>query len=101
MRILIVGASGTIGREVVNALAPGNEIVAVGHRQGSLTVDISDSASLRRLYQQVGRVDAVVSAAGSASFRPLHLLTDDDFAFSLANKLMGQVNPWCDWVSSA
>jgi len=40
----------------------------------------------------VGRVDAVVSAAGDARFKPLAQLTDDDFAFSLDNKLMGQVN---------
>jgi len=33
-----------------------------------------------------------VSAAGDAKFAPLQQLTDDDFAFSLRNKLMGQVN---------
>jgi len=92
MRIMIVGATGTIGREVVNALSPGNEILAVRHREGPLRADLADAASLRGLYERVGRVDAVVCAAGSARFRALPLLTDEDFAFSLANKLMGQVN---------
>ena len=37
-------------------------------------------------------MDAVICAAGAAKFAPLESLTDEDFAFSLANKLMGQVN---------
>jgi len=37
-------------------------------------------------------VDAVVSIAGQAAFRPLPALTDADFALGLNNKLMGQVN---------
>src|SRR5690606_6056370 len=48
--------------------------------------------SIRALFASVGHVDAVVCAAGAARFAPLAELTDDDFAFSIANKLMGQVN---------
>src|SRR5689334_421906 len=44
------------------------------------------------MFQRVGQVDAVVSAAGDARFKPFDQLTDDDFAFSLGHKLMGQVN---------
>jgi NAD(P)-dependent dehydrogenase (short-subunit alcohol dehydrogenase family) len=44
------------------------------------------------MYDTVGRVDAVISAAGSAAFKPLEALTDADYAASLASKLMGQVN---------
>jgi NAD(P)-dependent dehydrogenase (short-subunit alcohol dehydrogenase family) len=35
---------------------------------------------------------AVICTAGAAKFASLESLTDEDFAFSLANKLMGQVN---------
>jgi NAD(P)-dependent dehydrogenase (short-subunit alcohol dehydrogenase family) len=92
MRILIVGATGTIGREVVRALSGGHEIVPVSRSHTPITVDLGDPASIRAMYAAVGRVDAVVSAAGSARFAPLGQLSDDDFAFSLGNKLMGQVN---------
>lgn len=93
MRILIVGATGTIGKEVVKALSDGNEIVPVSHSHTPITVDISDTESIRAMYASVGRLDAVISAAGAAARRkPLDQLTDDDFAFSLRNKLMGQVN---------
>jgi NAD(P)-dependent dehydrogenase (short-subunit alcohol dehydrogenase family) len=40
----------------------------------------------------VGSFDAVISAAGAARFGSLTELTEEDFSFSAANKLMGQVN---------
>jgi NAD(P)-dependent dehydrogenase (short-subunit alcohol dehydrogenase family) len=92
MRILVVGATGTIGRAVVTALSSAHEIVQASHRSAPLTVDISVPASIRAMYNAVRKVDAVVSAAGQAKFGPLTALTDEDFAFSLGNKLMGQVN---------
>ncbi|SRR5712691_5577770 len=92
MRILVVGATGTIGRAVCDALSPRHEVVRASRHQSALTVDIAQPDSIRALYQAVGRVDAVVSAAGEARFAPLVALRDEDFAFSLANKLMGQVN---------
>jgi NAD(P)-dependent dehydrogenase (short-subunit alcohol dehydrogenase family) len=92
MRILVIGATGTIGKAVVAALAGRHEIVEASHRSTPLTVDISVPASIRAMYNAIRKVDAVVSAAGQAKFAPLTALTDDDFAFSVGNKLMGQVN---------
>ena len=92
MRILIVGAGGTIGRAVVAALKGRHELVLASMREAPEQVDISNPASIRSLYARVGRVDAVVSTAGPAAFKPLAELSDADFAFSLSNKLMGQVN---------
>jgi len=37
-------------------------------------------------------VDAITSTAGAAKLGPLEKLTDDDFRYSLTNKLMGEVN---------
>jgi NAD(P)-dependent dehydrogenase (short-subunit alcohol dehydrogenase family) len=91
MRILIVGASGTIGKAVAAALAK-HELILASQYQSPERVDVSDPASIRALYRRVGRIDAVVSAAGQAKFAPLAALSDDDFRFSLDNKLMGQVN---------
>jgi len=92
MRILVVGATGTIGRAVCDALSPRHEVVRASRHRSALRVDIAQPDSIRALYQAMGRVDAVVSAAGEARFAPLSTLRDEDFAFSLANKLMGQVN---------
>lgn len=91
MRILVVGATGTIGKAVVGALSREHEVVAAS-RGGALKVDIQDPDSIRAMYRSAGKVDAVVSAAGSGAWKPLDQLTDADFAVSLGYKLMGQIN---------
>ena len=92
MRILVVGATGTIGRAVIDALSAGNEIVAASRDKAAVKVDLADPDSIRAMYRLVGRVHAVVCAAGQAKFAPLAQLGDADFRFCLDNKLMGQVN---------
>ncbi len=93
MRILVVGGTGTIGSAVATALeAHDHEVVRVGASTGDMTVDIGDKESILTLYADAGPVDAVVCAAGRAQFGSLEELSDDDFAISLGNKLMGQVN---------
>jgi NAD(P)-dependent dehydrogenase (short-subunit alcohol dehydrogenase family) len=92
MRILIVGATGIIGQAITAALAPGHELLLASHSKAPLRVDITSPVSIKSLYSSVGKVDAVISAAGQARFAPFANLSDEDFAFSLANKLMGQVN---------
>jgi NAD(P)-dependent dehydrogenase (short-subunit alcohol dehydrogenase family) len=92
MRILVIGAKGTIGSAVVKALAAGNEIIEASRSHSAVKVDIRDPESVRAMYKRAGKVDAVVSAAGSGAWKPLAELTDDDFRISLEYKLMGQVN---------
>jgi NAD(P)-dependent dehydrogenase (short-subunit alcohol dehydrogenase family) len=92
MRIIVIGATGTIGKAVVEALQGRHEVVQVGHRGGEYQVDLADKGSIERLFEAVAPFDAVVSAAGLAKFGALDGLSDADFQFSLSNKLMGQVN---------
>jgi NAD(P)-dependent dehydrogenase (short-subunit alcohol dehydrogenase family) len=92
MKIIIIGATGTIGRAVVDLLAPDHDIVKVGFRGGDLQVDIASKDSIRKLFEDVGDFDSVVSAAGLAKFGSLDSLGDEDYLLGLANKLMGQVN---------
>ncbi|HWS71661.1 MAG TPA: short chain dehydrogenase [Thermoanaerobaculia bacterium] len=92
MRILVIGAHGTIGREVVKALAGEHEVIGASRSNADLSVDIREPESIRAMYEKAGRLDAVISAAGSGAWKPLDQLTDDDFALSLRYKLMGQVN---------
>ena len=92
MRILLIGATGTIGQAIAAALMPRHDVLLASHSKSALTVDLTQPASIQALYAKVGAVEAVISAAGPARFKPFADLTDDDFAFSLQNKLMGQVN---------
>jgi NAD(P)-dependent dehydrogenase (short-subunit alcohol dehydrogenase family) len=91
MKIIVVGASGTIGAAVAQALtAQRHEVIGVS-RHSSPGVDIDDAASIQRLFGTVSGVDAVVCCAGNATFGPLTKLSDADFELGLRSKLMGQV----------
>jgi NAD(P)-dependent dehydrogenase (short-subunit alcohol dehydrogenase family) len=92
MKIVVIGASGTIGRAVVKLLKQKHEVVAVSRSAGDHRADITNKASLETALGAIGKVDAIVSTAGGAVFKPLAALTDADFEKSLHDKLMGQVN---------
>ena len=92
MRVLVIGATGTIGKAVADVLAARGDEVLRASRSGELAVDITEPASIRAMYQQIGWVDAVISCAGKGKTGPLSELTDADFAQTIASKLMGQVN---------
>jgi NAD(P)-dependent dehydrogenase (short-subunit alcohol dehydrogenase family) len=91
MKVIVIGSTGTIGREIVKALGSEHEVIDVS-RHSEVKVDIRDVSSIREMYSRVGSVDAVLCAAGSGAWKPLTELTDEDFEQSLHYKLMGQVN---------
>lgn len=92
MKILLIGASGIIGTAIAGELGQRHEIVSIGRNSGDEQVDISDSASIRKLFERIGRFDALICAAGNVKFAPLAQMTESDFALGLQDKLMGQVN---------
>ncbi len=92
MRVIIIGATGTIGKELVEQLGRDHDIVRVAAHSGEFQVDIASKDSIERLFPAVGPFDAVICAAGTARSGTLDELTDDDFMLGLTNKLMGQVN---------
>ncbi len=92
MRVVLIGASGTIGSAVGKLLAERHEIVAVGRKSGDIHADITVPASLREMYERVGSCDAVVVAAGEARFGEMKDLDEEGYLFCLTHKLLGQVN---------
>jgi NAD(P)-dependent dehydrogenase (short-subunit alcohol dehydrogenase family) len=91
-KVLVIGSSGLLGSHLVKALLGKAEVVEASLSRAALTVDISDPASLRRLFERVGAVDAIACTAGMARFVPWAGATDNDWTHGVANKLMGQVN---------
>lgn len=91
MKILLVGASGTLGQAVARHLGQQHDILAAGRRSGSLRVDLTDDASVRELFAQTGPVDAVISTTGKLHFGPLQQMTPEQFNVGLQDKLLGQV----------
>jgi NAD(P)-dependent dehydrogenase (short-subunit alcohol dehydrogenase family) len=88
----LIGANGTVGSAVKAELAQRHEVISIGRNSGDFQVDISDSASIRKLFEQTGNFDALICAAGSVNFVALGEMQDSDFELGLRDKLMGQVN---------
>ncbi|WP_035054626.1 short chain dehydrogenase [Andreprevotia chitinilytica] len=92
MKILLIGANGTVGKAVAAELGTRHEIIGAGRNSGDLRVDIESLASVEKLFKEAGPVDAVIATAGSVHFGPLAEFTPEQYAIGLNNKLMGQVN---------
>ena len=92
MKILVVGGTGTIGKTIVAHFLTGNEVIVAGRTSGAFQVDIADSKSIKKLFKKVGKVDAIICAAGEAKWAPFSELSEKDFHIGLRSKLMGQVN---------
>jgi NADP-dependent 3-hydroxy acid dehydrogenase YdfG len=92
LRILLIGASGTLGRAVHAEIAQRHDVLTAGRSSGDHRVDITDSKSIRALFATVGELDAVACAAGNVHFGPLAGMTEELYAIGLRDKLMGQVN---------
>ena len=92
MKIVIVGASGTVGSAVSELLAKDHQVIRVGHSRGDATVDMRDPASIKALFARVGQFDALVVASGSVAFNGLTEMTDEQWQVGLESKLMGQIN---------
>src|SRR5439155_2687855 len=92
MKVLIVGASGTIGRAVAAELGKRHEVIAAGRSSGAVRMDMTDAASIAAAFKKVGRVDAVVCTAGHVKFAPFAEMHGEDYEIGNRDKLMGQVN---------
>ena len=92
MKILLVGAHGTVGRGVAAELGARHDLLAAGRKDAAVSLDLADAGSIRAAFERIGRVDAIVSAAGQVGWAPLLELTPEQWLFSVNNKLMGQIN---------
>ncbi|MGW0824638.1 short chain dehydrogenase [Streptomyces sp. NPDC002845] len=92
MKILLIGATGTLGTAVHKALADrGHEVLAVGRSGGDLRYNIADPAQITDLYDRIGRVDAVASAAGDTPFKPVTEMTPEDYLAAFRGKVLSQI----------
>lgn len=92
MKIIIVGASGAIGQAVTKELEKNHEIIRAGRNGIDVTVDITSVDSIKNMYAQVGKVDAVISATGGAHFGSVSELTPELNEIGIESKLKGQIN---------
>jgi NAD(P)-dependent dehydrogenase (short-subunit alcohol dehydrogenase family) len=97
LRILLVGASGVLGKAIAAELSPRHDIISAGSKTGDIRIDIADPASIVRGLKAAGPLDAVACAAGAVNWPVFSTieptpLEKSPYGLGLTNKVMGQVN---------
>ncbi|WP_258101696.1 short chain dehydrogenase [Marinoscillum pacificum] len=93
MKIIIIGASGTMGRYLVNVLEKENhEIIKTSRTTGDVKVDITSIESIKEMFNQIGEFDALISTAGPTFVGSWKKLNDNTFRTGIEGKMMGQIN---------
>lgn len=92
MDIILIGASGTIGKAIDAELGARHKILRVNRTSGDTTVDLGDPASVKALFDGLDPFDALICASGKVHFGALEAFTPELYEIGLRNKLMGQVN---------
>ncbi|RBL89413.1 short chain dehydrogenase [Chitinophaga flava] len=91
MKILMIGAGGTIGKMVTPALK-GHEVITVGRNTGDITADISLEVAVDNLFNRVSNIDAVICTAGDSVTDNLSKMNKDQFMVGIHQKLCLQIN---------
>ncbi len=91
-KIIIVGASGTMGKYLAAAIEKEHDIVRAAYDSGDYQVDITSLAAIETFFQEVGEFDALISTAGPTYVGPWKTLTDKEFRKGVDGKMMGQIN---------
>ena len=92
MKIIIVGASGTMGKHLTSAFETEHEVIKAASEGGDFEVDITSTESIENFFKQVGSFDALISTAGPTYVGPWKKMTDKEFRKGVEGKMMGQIN---------
>ena len=92
MKVLVIGATGVIGKAIVEYFKIDHQVICVGNRNGDYNVDLESKESIAKLFAAVGKVDAIISATGKGEFGKFNDQSDAVYHLVLDNKVMGQVD---------
>lgn len=92
MKILLVGATGTIGKKLASELEKRHDVIRASYSKADIKVDITNRASIESMFKKAGNIDAVAVTAGGAYFGPFDKMTEEDLYKGIKSKMMGQIN---------
>jgi NAD(P)-dependent dehydrogenase (short-subunit alcohol dehydrogenase family) len=91
-KVLLVGATGTIGLAVGELLDRDHDVVRIARKGGDVRMDACSTASIREMYDRVGAFDALVSTMGNGVVGAFETLSDDAFLDGFRLKTLAQIN---------
>ena len=111
-KVLVVGATGGIGRETAKLIKQSNADVFITGRDAAkllevkldlgldssrvFEMDITDENSVESvansIHDTIGTLDIIINAAGIGIIKPLEKLTYEDFDLTVATNLRGTFN---------
>jgi len=92
MKIVIVGASGTMGSYLSNAFEKEHEVIRTDRNGADVKVDITSTEAIENMYGRIGAFDALICTAGPSFVGPWKNLNDKSFRNGVEGKMMGQIN---------
>jgi NAD(P)-dependent dehydrogenase (short-subunit alcohol dehydrogenase family) len=92
MKILVIGAHGTLGTRITTRLSQRHQVIGAGRSSGDVRVDIRSRESIEKMYRDTGAVDACVCVAGSGAMDDFATLTESELLENMRGKLFGQIN---------
>ena len=87
---MLFRSTGLIGSYVAKTLSKHGTVIGVS-RTTQISVDVKDPASIKAMYEKVGKVDAVASCIGKVAFKPVTELSYEDYLMGFKDKALGQV----------
>jgi len=69
-----------------------HEVIRAGRNGADVSVDLTSVDSIKKMYEKVGKIDAVINAAGRAHFDAVTDLTPALNEIGVNSKLKGQIN---------
>ncbi len=91
-RVLIVGASGSIGKYVADGISKEHDVIRASRASGNINIDITNEKSIKSAFKNLGNLDAVVCTAGETFWGDFNQITEDEFYKGIKSKMMGQIN---------
>ena len=92
MKIIIIGATGTIGKNITRAVESNHEVIKAGSKSGDLNIDMTSPDSIKDFFSKTGSFDALVIAAGGGYIGNFDEMTEENFYKGIHSKMMGQIN---------
>ena len=92
MKIIIVGATGTMGKYLTGVFKKEHEVVTAATKSCDIEVDITSTESIENMFKQAGAFDALISTAGPTYVGPWKKMNDQEFRKGVDGKMMGQIN---------